>query len=298
MTDDVALEYYRRAGAIAAKVRNEAVSLVREGMKVIDLCERVEGMIEKEGAKPGFPCNVSINELAAHYTSPPGDETIIPQKAIVKLDFGVHVDGYIADNAVSIFFNPEYEVMAKASREAVRMATKSVKAGVRPSEIGSVIQRTITSFGYKPVNNLTGHRIDRFVIHAGNVIPNVPDIDGDRLAAGEIYAIEPFVTYRDAAASVKNGKEGNIYRLVREKGAKSKEARDLIAHIKEEFKTIPFTTRWLVDFDSDFRRPFEELLKARCVYAYPVLVEASGRPVAQHEHTVLVKEDGCEVITE
>ncbi len=298
MTDDVALEYYRRAGAIAAKVRNEAVSLVREGMKVIDLCERVEGMIEKEGAKPGFPCNVSINELAAHYTSPPGDETIIPEKAIVKLDFGVHVDGYIADNAVSIFFNPEYEVMAKASREAVRMATKSVKAGVRPSEIGSVIQRTITSFGYKPVNNLTGHRIDRFVIHAGNVIPNVPDIDGDRLAAGEIYAIEPFVTYRDAAASVKNGKEGNIYRLVREKGAKSKEARDLIARIKEEFKTIPFTTRWLVDFDGDFRRPFEELLKARCVYAYPVLVEASGRPVAQHEHTVLVKEDGCEVITE
>jgi len=295
---EFAVECYRKAGSIAAKVRREVVKHVREGMKVIEVCRLVEGMIEGEGGKPGFPCNVSINEVAAHYTSAPGDATVIPERAIVKLDFGVHVEGYIADNAISVIFDPRYEAMAKASQEAVRMAVKSIRAGVRPSEIGSVIQRTITSFGYKPVSNLTGHKIDRFVIHAGNVIPNVPDIDGYRLLAGEIYAIEPFVTHKEASATVLNGPCGNIYRFMKEKGAKSKEARELVAHIKDRFRTMPFTTRWLEGFDDSLKRAFEELLKTKCIYGYPVLVEASKRPVAQHEHTVLVKEDGCEVITQ
>lgn len=296
--DREAVECYKRAGKIAALVKKGAPSYVKEGMRIIDLCETVEEAIIKLGGKPGFPCNVSVNEIAAHYTSPPGDETLIPTGSIVKLDFGVHVNGYIADNAVSISFNPEYEIMAKAAQESVRSAIESMRPGVKPSELGAIIQRTITRYGLKPIHNLTGHRIDRFTIHAGNAIPNVPDIDGYRISAGEVYAIEPFVTYKDAAGRVEDAPEAYIYRFIKEKGAKTKEAKSLLAYIKENFRTMPFTTRWLKDYQNgSYEKAFNELLSTRCVFAYPVLVESSGRPVAQYEDSVLITENGCEILT-
>ena len=55
-------------------------------MLVIDVCEKTEGLIRAKGGKPAFPCNVSINEVAAHYTSPPGDTLRIPEGSTVKVD--------------------------------------------------------------------------------------------------------------------------------------------------------------------------------------------------------------------
>ena len=75
---------------------------VREGMRILDVCEKAETLIHKRGGTPAFPCNVSVNEVAAHYTSPPQDTQRIPENSLVKIDLGVHVDGYIADTATTI----------------------------------------------------------------------------------------------------------------------------------------------------------------------------------------------------
>ena len=107
------LKKYQIAGKIAKEVREEIKKTVKEGMPLIDICEKVENWIRAKGGKPAFPCNVSINEIAAHYTSPLNDQQIVPEKAIVKIDIGVHVDGYIADTATTINFNPEYFDMIK-----------------------------------------------------------------------------------------------------------------------------------------------------------------------------------------
>ena len=62
------LEKYEKAGKIASKVRKEAAKKITAGMKVADMVDFVESSIKSTGAGLSFPCNVSINQIAAHYT--------------------------------------------------------------------------------------------------------------------------------------------------------------------------------------------------------------------------------------
>ena len=290
---------YQRAGKIAREVREEMRRTVREGMPIIDLCEKAESLIRKRGGKPAFPCNVSVNEIAAHYTSPPQDKRTIPENSIVKVDIGVHVDGYIADTAVTVCFNPEYGDLANTAEEALKKAVKILRPGLFISRFGSTIQKTIKTRGFKPISNLTGHLIGRYVIHVGKSLPNVFNISTSRVKVGEIYGVEPFVTVAEAAGRVENGKEAYIFRYLKHKSLKDPYAKRLLNHIRKNFQTLPFTERWLQGYvpPSRYKTAFSELLASKTLMSYPVFIEASRKPVAQAEHTVLVVKDGCIVLT-
>jgi len=290
---------YQRAGKIAREVREEMRGTVREGMPIIDLCEKVESLIRKKGGKPAFPCNVSVNEIAAHYTSPPQDKRTILENSIVKIDIGVHVDGYIADTAVTVCFNPEYDDLVNTAEEALKKAIEILQPGLSMSRFGSTIQKTIKTRGFKPVSNLTGHLIGRYIIHAGKSLPNVFNSSISRVNVGEIYGVEPFVTVAEAAGKVENGKEAHIFRYLKHKSLKDPYAKQLLNHIRENFQTLPFTERWLQGCvpPSRYKTAFSELLSSKTLMSYPVFIEASRKPVAQAEHTVLVVKDGCRVLT-
>jgi methionyl aminopeptidase len=290
---------YQRAGKIAKEVREEIKTTVHEDMPIIDLCEKVESLIRKKGGKPAFPCNVSINEIAAHYTSPPQDKRIIPENSLVKVDIGVHVDGYIADTAVTVCFNPEYEDLVSTAEEALKKAVEILQPGLSISSFGSTIQKTIKTRGLKPISNLTGHLIERYVIHAGKSLPNVFNISTSRVKVGEIYGVEPFVTVAEAAGKVENDKEAHIFRYLKHKTLKDSYAKQLLNHIRENFQTLPFTERWLQGYvpPSHYKAAFSELLSSKTLISYPVFVEASRKPVAQAEHTVLIVKDGCVTLT-
>ncbi len=272
---------------------------VREGMPIIDLCEKAESLIRKKGGKPAFPCNVSVNEIAAHYTSPPQDKRTIPENSIVKIDIGVHVDGYIADTAVTVCFNPEYDDLVNTAKEALKKAVEILRPGLSMSRFGSTIQKTIKTRGFKPVSNLTGHLIGRYVIHAGKSLPNVFHISTSRVKEGEIYGVEPFTTVAKAAGRVENGKEAHIFRYLKHKTLKDPYAKRLLSHIRKNFQTLPFTERWLQGCvpSSRYKTAFSGLLSSKALTSYPVFIEASGKPVAQAEHTVLIVKDGCVVLT-
>jgi len=272
---------------------------VREGMPIIDICEKAESLIRKKGGKPAFPCNVSVNEVAAHYTSPPQDKRTVPEDSIVKIDIGVHVDGYIADTAVTVCFNPEYDDLANTAEEALREAIKILRPGLSISRFGSTIQKTIKTRGFRPVSNLTGHLIGRYVIHAGKSLPNVFHISASRVKEGEIYGVEPFTTVAKAAGRVENGKEAYIFRYLKHKSLRDPYAKRLLSHIRKNFQTLPFTERWLQGCvpHSNYETAFSGLLSSKALMSYPVFIEASGKPVAQAEHTVLVVKDGCMVLT-
>jgi len=293
------VEKYRLAGKIAAEVRGEMKRTVSEGMPIIDICERTESLIRKKGGKPAFPCNVSINEIAAHYTSPPGDRRTVPAGSLVKVDIGVHVDGYIGDTALTICFNPEYENLVSAAEDALQTGVKTIRAGLFTSRFGAAMQRVIESHGVRPVADLTGHQVGRYTIHTGKSLPNVPSLSTNRVSQGEVYAIEPFVTVKNAAGRIEGGKEANIFRYMKQKSLKNEHAKKLCDYITENFHTLPFTERWLQQVvpQSDYKAAFSELLSSKTLMAYPVFVEASGKPVAQAEHTVLVTKDGREVLT-
>src|SRR3972149_6926206 len=298
LSDDV-IEKYRLAGKIAAEVREQVKRSVSEDMLIIDICEKTEALIRKKGGKPAFPCNVSINEITAHYTSPPGDKRTVPSGGLVKVDLGVHVDGYIADPAQTVCFNPEYEDLVTTTEDALQTGIKTIRAGMFTSRFGSTVQKVIESHGLKPIANLTGHRVGRYMIHTGRSLPNVAHLSASRVNAGEVYAIEPFVTLKNAAGKVESGRDAHIFRFMKQKSLKNESAKKLCDYIAQNFHTLPFTERWLQKVVSPdrYRAAFSELLSSKALMAYPVFIEASGKPVAQAEHTVLVTRDGCEVLT-
>jgi methionyl aminopeptidase len=297
--DDEAFEKLRLSGKILRETREELKSFVRENMPIIEVCEKAEELIRRKGGKPAFPCNVSINEVAAHYTSPPNDTRRIPEKSLVKVDIGAHVDGYVTDTATTICFNPEYREMVEAAEQALKRAVEAIRPETPTSRLGALIEQTIKSRGFKPISNLTGHSVGRYLIHAGTSIPNVAHLSLTKLKVGEAYAIEPFVTVQNAVGKVENSPEATIFRFVKQKPLKSVYAKKLLRYIEENFKTLPFTERWLqgVVPKEHYKEAFQELLASKAIMSYPVFIEVSRKPVAQAEHTVLIVEDGCLVLT-
>jgi methionyl aminopeptidase len=297
--DEESLEKFRLSGKILRETREEMKNFVREDMPIIEVCEKAETLIREKGGKPAFPCNVSINEIAAHYTSPPDDDRRIPRKSIVKVDIGVHVDGYVTDTAVTICFDDEYKSLVETAEQALKTAINNIRPEISTSKLGAIIEKTIKSRGFKPISNLTGHQVGRYLVHAGTSIPNVAQISFSKIRLGQIYAIEPFVTLSDAAGRVEDMEGVTIFRFLKSKSSKNPYAKQLLKHIEENFRTLPFAERWLQGIvpKEHHREAFSELLSSKALMGYPIFVEVSRKPVAQAEHTVLVVEDGCVVLT-
>jgi methionyl aminopeptidase len=252
------------------------------------------------GAEPAFPVNASLNEIAAHYTAEPGDQTVVKEGDVLKIDIGVHVDGYIADTAVTVCYDPKHEQMVKAVETALAEAVRISKAGSKASDIGRAIENVITRMGYRPIQNLSGHSLQQYTIHAGRTIPNIWTVGGSfALQPNEAYAIEPFATTKDGMGVVHDGRVRNIFAITSRKPSKEREADELLEQIWNRYRTLPFALRWLTDLyeEKKLRSLVDVLLKKRNVHAYPILVEGRGRTVVQAEHTLIPIESGATVIT-
>ena len=284
------LENYRKAGRILAKVCQEARSKVDVGVPLIEVAEFVEGSIRKEGAEPAFPCNISRNRMAAHYTPGPEDESTFGE-SMTKLDIGVHVDGYIADAAITVDLSGHPELV-EASQAALDAAIELVTPGANTADIGAAIERAITGYGFKPVANLTGHGLERYSAHAGPIIPNKVLDKGVTLKEGDVIAIEPFAT--NGSGRISEASQTEIFGFSGHRPIRSPQAREL-SKVIQKYKTLPFARRWLSGERIDYA--LTQLLRAGIIHSYPVLWEVEGALVSQAEHTVIVQENGCEVTT-
>lgn len=294
------LDGYLRAGRIASEVRERARKKYHVGSTLFEICESVESQIREKGAEPAFPVNTSLNEIAAHYTAEPNDQITVKEGDILKIDIGVHVDGYIADTAVTVCYDPKYESMVKAAEAALAEAVRMARINTKASDIGKVIEGIITKMGYKPIQNLSGHSLQQYVIHAGKSIPNIWTFGSSfGLLGTEAYAIEPFATTKDGLGIVRDGKVKNIFGITSRKPSKDSDADRLLEHIWAKYKTLPFALRWLTkDYEeAKLRSLMETLLKKKNVHAYPILVEGNGKMVVQAEHTIIPNESGATVIT-
>jgi methionyl aminopeptidase len=282
------MEEYIKAGKIASEVREYARKKYYVGHTLFEICEELENMIRSKGGEPAFPCNVSLNEIAAHYTAEPNDDKEVKDGDLLKIDIGVHINGYIADTAVTNCYNPLYELLKSATEEALEEAIRRVKTGVSTSEIGKTIEDTAKRFGFIPIHNLTGHSLERYTIHAGKSIPNIRTYTGFSLVENEVYAIEPFFTTKQGTGLVVNGSIANIFSLINRKKSNNKDADIISNEIWNRFKTLPFTIRWFKDYDPKYIKSMLNILIAKkIVRAYPILVEGNNEYVAQAEHTVI-----------
>lgn len=268
-------------------------------MFVSELCESVEEKIISLGGKPAFPCNVSQNDEAAHYSSGIRDNKKIEYSSVVKVDVGVHVEGYIADAALTVTFSNEYLKMVQMNRQLLEQALKTIKAGGPITSVAEVVEQGAHRAGFRPIANLAGHQLDCYVIHAGISVPNVREPTDIKFKAEAAYAIEPFLVPFNARGWVSNGNGGNIYRLASRKRTKDESLDQLLNYIWDLYKSLPFSPRWLAkEFgEEQIIKLLSELDRRRLVMQYPMLVEVSGAKVSQFEHTVFVKTDGVIVTT-
>ena len=293
-------ECYLQAGKIASEVRENARKKYHVGSTLFEICESVEAQIRSRSAEPAFPVNTSLNDIAAHYTAEPGDPTIVKEGDVLKIDIGVHIDGYIADTAVTVCYDPNYEALVKTAEAALGEAVRMARANTRAGDIGRTIESTITKMGFRPIQNLSGHSLQQYTIHAGKSIPNIWTRGSSfALLPNEAYAIEPFVTTRNGQGVVYEGKTRNIFAITSRKPTKDAEADDLLEVIWSRYKSLPFAMRWLSDKydEKEVRRLMDILMKKKNVHAYPILVEGHGKIVVQAEHTLIPSESGVNVIT-
>jgi methionyl aminopeptidase len=281
------LDKYREAGRILAEVRGEAIKKIKVGAKLLDVAESIEDSIQQKGGAVAFPTNISLNDEAAHATPSKADASTFGRD-LVKLDIGVHIDGYIADTAITIDLGSNKNLV-EASNSALERAIEVVHAGVDTAAISAVIEQTITDYGFRPVVNLTGHGLERYTQHAPPAIHNRRTQSGTKLKEGQVVAIEPFSS--DGNGRVYETGKAEIFSLVKAKPVRSPEARAILKDI-ETFKSLPFAKRWLkgrVDLG------LKQLETAGIIHAYPILKDRGL--VSQAEDTLIVTTDGSEVIT-
>jgi len=260
------------------------------------VANEVEAYIIRKGARPAFPVNLGLNDVAAHY-SPSTDDKLVFQKGdLVKLDVGGHVDGFIGDTAVTVEVGTKnWTPLIEASSKALRMAVEMAGDNVPVNAIGGTIERTIQSYGFRPIANLTGHGMKKYNLHTGLTVPNVDDGTQNRIKNDMIIAIEPFAT--NGGGMIFNDRPGNIFRVLRDRPLRDAKAADLFQRIKQEFNTLPFCERWCTAMDPNAPVLLKTLLRHGVISSYAVLKEVRGGMVSQTEHTIIVIDGKAEVTT-
>ena len=290
------IKKWKTAGKLARDALHFGRDLIEAEKSMLNVTEEIELFVKKNGGELAFPTNLAVNNVGAHWTPSSKSSEIFCKGDVVKLDVGVHIDGYIGDNALTLEIGAtNYTKMIEASREALNAAINVTVAGVNVGIIGHAVQDTIEKYGYRPIANLTGHRIKRYNLHSGVSIPSVRERGGPTLNNGDIVAIEPFVT--DGAGRVGGKRNSNIYHLRQIRKVRDEKATDLMKEIQDRYKGLPFAERWLHEFQDDATKSLQKLMRAGIVSYYPVLDELGNGIVAQSEHTLLVTNNGNEVLT-
>lgn len=295
--DAHALECLRKAGRIASECREWARDAIRPGVTVRSVLETIESMIRERGGQPGFPAQSSRNHVAAHYCSSPEDELEYEEGDCVKVDLGVHVDGWICDTATSVDLSADgrWKGLVQASSDALAAAIATVDDGVPVGEVGSAIERTILAAGYEPVRNLTGHGLARWKVHTAPQIPNYGERGGGRLKRGMLFAIEPFAS--TGRGYIKERGKAEVFMMVRPpRNAKGLD-RDVLRAI-DAWRGLPIARRYFEDLDRQaVEDTLTKLMRQGSLVRYPPLVEEDDVMVAQTEHSIFLGPDGVEILT-
>lgn len=215
----------------------------------------------------------------------------------MKLDIGVHVDGYITDTALTVDIDGTLEGFIAASEDALDDSLALMCPGVPLGDIGANIERVIKAYGLRPISNLTGHSIKRYQIHGGKQVPNTKTRGTSKVEIGEYYAIEPFAT--SGIGTVVDSDYVYIFANTGLDVELTGTTETLRKYLRKKYGSLPFASRWIGSSNKDVDTVDEirKLIRAKAVRGFPLQIEKKGRPVSQAEHTVFVSEEGPVVLT-
>ena len=290
------IDCLRKAGKLAAQVRREGAALIVEGASYLGVMDQCEKRIIELGGDIAW-VQMAVNDCAAHYCPKEDDTGVFSKGDVVKIDVGVHINGWLADNAMTVQVGTgEHSDLLFATQEALKETIKIIRPGITLGEIGRCTSKVAAKHGFNVVRNLSGHTIDQYQVHAGISIPAIDTNEGTVIEEGMEIAIEPFLTYGEGL--IRNKGESTIFMQVSDRSVRSLAARKIMGFIKER-SGLPFCTK-------DLTRRFgkgttmlglRELVKQGVLQDYPPLCEVSNGIVAQFEHSMIVTNNGVEVIT-
>jgi methionyl aminopeptidase len=280
---------FLKADSISDEIRKFIKKIIKKDIPLLEIAEKIENKIIELGGKPAFPTNLSINEIAAHYTPSYDDKTLA--HGLLKIDFGVQINGWTSDNALSFDLENSEEnkrliLAAETALEQAIQLIKKQKQKTKLNEIGEQIENSINNYNFKPIVNLSGHEIENYELHSGKTIPNFGNRSESEIGKG-VKAIEPFST--NGAGRVHDGNKSGIYILVNERIPRMLKAREVLEFIAEEYKTLPFCSRWIhKKFGSIGILSLKQLEENGNLHQFAQLVESSRGKVAQAERTIFV----------
>lgn len=329
MDDDFLIDY-RKAAEIHRQVRQYVQTIAKPGVSMSKLVEEIEegvrALTGHQGLEPGdslkaglgFPIGLCLNNIAAHWTANPGaKEVILQYDDVLKVDFGVHVNGRIVDSAFTVAANPVYDNLLAAVKATTNaglkvnyppclLPTKLIppqEAGIdaRMDHMSSVMQEVMQSYEIelngktlpiKAVRGITGHNILRYHIHGDKQVPFVKTRTNQRMEEGDIFAIETFGSTGRGSTREDTG----VYGYGRNEHASAAglhhaSARSLLKTIDENFGTIVFSRRSLERAGAkNYHLGMRTLISHGIVDQYGPLVDIPGSYVAQFEHVSRVLE--------
>jgi len=296
------IESYIRAGKAVIAAKKVAVKLIKPGVLFLEIANKCEEEILNHGCELSFPINISLDEIAAHYSPLIDDSTIVPKKGLLKIDIGSHHDGYIADSAITFNINNDekFQNIIDAAQEALEAAIEIFKPDTKLYELGDVIAKKIKNRGLEPIYNLGGHELKRYNLHAGPFIPNYKAISHNQiLKPGDAYACEPFATSGNGI--VENGTKSYIYRFNKAKKGLPFIEKNYMDQINKLTKKLPFSPRLLEKYNTipknKIQRTIDVFVRKKILDHYPLLIEKTKKPVAQQEHTIIIDMDGNPIVT-
>lgn len=296
--NETCLESLRIAGSIHKMIRKDFQPMLKPGLNLCDLSNFINSQTRKyikmyskcpqynDGI--AFPPILSMSNIIAHY-SPYKESKILTYDDNLKIDFGVHINGWIVDSASTIYFNPEYYTLHYATKEALYSALKIVNIDTPIDDVSSIIEEIITSYEIlykgniiplKVIDSCSGHNIKQYDIHGGITIPNKSTKQNSKRFTSGVYAIEPFASI--LSSKCMEGPERNNYRI-------KKEYMNLSNPLYKCFNNLIFT-----DSHLDY---YNLYLDKNIVNIYPALHGIKGDMTCQYEHTIYLDESTKEIIS-
>ncbi|OIW27375.1 peptidase M24A, methionine aminopeptidase [Coniochaeta ligniaria NRRL 30616] len=314
------LSDYRQAAEAHRQVRQWAQKTIKPGQTLTEIADGIEdsvrrlvghdGLAEGDALKAGmgFPLGLNLDEIAAHYSPNAGNKTVLQQSNVMKVDIGIHINGRIVDSAFTMAFDPMYDNLLAAVKDACHTGVRESGIDVRLGELGGYIQETMesyeveingTTYPIKPIRGITGHTILPYSIHGDKNVPSVKTNDMTKIEEGDVFAIEPFGS--TGTGRVSDQGEVSHYALRSDApnvDLRLSSAKSLLNVIKKNFSTLPFSRRYLDRIGQDkYLLGLNSLVKSGIVEDYPPLVDKKGSYTAQFEHTVLFRPTVKEVIS-
>ncbi|KAG5081871.1 hypothetical protein JHK84_051909 [Glycine max] len=316
----------RRAAEVHRQVRKYIKGILKPGMLMTDICETLENTVRKliseDGLQAGiaFPTGCSLNWVAAHWTPNSGDKTILQYDDVMKLDFGTHVDGYIVDCAFTVAFNPMFDPLLEASREATNTGIKlsslptqvlqsaeaihppTQEAGidVRLCDIGAAIQEVMESYEVE-INGKVYQECDIYFNENVIAVKSIRNLNGHSIGRYQIHAGKsvPIVKggeqtkMEEGKGYVREDLECSHYMKNFDVGhipLRLPRAKQLLATINKNFSTLAFCRRYLDRLgETKYLMALKNLCDSGIVQPYPPLCDVKGSYVSQFEHTILLR---------